>query len=425
MIAALTVYGLFRRCWPASALGLLVLALGGLTGGLVWRQLEARWHLREAEAALARHDYEAASGHLAGCLTVWPNDHKTLLLAARTARRAENFPEAERLYEVLRTHNDRSPELALERTLLAVQMGQRPDIEPMLQQLVADRHAETPLILEALTRGYIATHRARAALGTVDALLRLQPNHAPAYVWRGWVREQFKNEEAAEADYRQAVALRPDYSWARLCLGVVLLNERRFQDALEQFQWLRAKRPNDPDIGLGLARSLRGVGDGDRARDLLDELIAAHPAEGTILSERGQLALEEGDDESAERWLRRALELRPFDLQVHYSLYRCLQQRGLTEEARQCLHKFEGLATASRRLKVLERELAKAGPDAARRYEAGLLAMRLGWEAQGERYLFAALRDDPKHREAHKALADHFEKRGRPDRAAFHRGAAR
>jgi hypothetical protein len=75
------------------------------------------------------------------------------------------------------------------------------------------------------------------------------------------------------------------------------------------------------------------------------------------------------------------------------------------------------------RLKALRREFSEGKPDAERQCEAGLFCLRLGQPEEGERYLLAALRDDPAHREARKALEEHDEKTGRRRFAGPHRAA--
>lgn len=405
-------------------IGALLVGLAGLAGTWGWRQAWAWGHYREAEAALGRQDYSAAADHLARCQEVWTHDPATLLQAAQATRRAGRLREALRLQDLYRSRYGNSPEFLRERRLLAAQDGQLEGLEPLLRKSVAEDDPDTPLILEALAQGYIRTLRVRDAHGCADALLRRQPDHARAWAWRGWALEHLNRNEEALSDYRKAIELWPDHDWARLRLGELLLDFQRYPEALEQFRWLRLRAPGSAEVGLATARCLRGVGELAEARGLLDELTAAHPGEGLILSERGQLSLEEGRPDQAEQWLRKALSLVPFDRQTHYALSRTLQQLGQGEEAEKHFRQSEQLAADQERLKVLERVVSGPEPAAEARCEAGLLCLRLGRFAEGERYLLAALKDDPNHRQAHQTLADHYEKTGRHDLADRHRSWA-
>jgi len=58
------------------------------------------------------------------------------------------------------------------------------------------------------------------------------------------------------------------------------------------------------------------------------------------------------------------------------------------------------------------------------RCELGVLFLRNGEEAEGLRWLGLALEQNPAHAAAHRALAEHFEAKGRSDLAAAHRRAS-
>jgi tetratricopeptide (TPR) repeat protein len=390
---------------PAVGAVLLLCALGAAISHLLLRQNDARRAYEEARADLHRGEYEAAANHLARYLKVQAHDRDALLLAARSARRADLPLEAERWLDVYERCHGKSSELALERTLLAAQQGQLRDRERMLTRMVEADHPDALLVLEALTRGYARTYRLSAAFRSAEALLKRQPDHAQALVWRGWALEHLKRTEEAVDDYARAVQVRPDDAWARLCLAEGLLNLQRYPEALEQFRWLRARHPTNPGVVLGVARCLRGVGAVAAARSLLDELAEAFPDEGLILSERGQLALEEGQPAQAEAWLRQAVSRIPYDHRTHYALYTCLQQQGRAAEARHHLKEHDRIDADQKRLTALEAEFTRSGAAADRRLEAAMLCRKLGQFDAAERHLRAALEEDPSHAPSRAALA--------------------
>ena len=85
-----------RRPW--LFLGVLLLGLSlGFGGVQAAAYLRYHRHLRAAEEASARYDFEPAHEHLAACLRWRPDDPALLLLAARTARQAGLLDEAEQL----------------------------------------------------------------------------------------------------------------------------------------------------------------------------------------------------------------------------------------------------------------------------------------------------------------------------------------
>src|SRR5262249_19136694 len=135
---------------------LVVLAvLIGLTGGTIgiwWAQGQRP----AAEEALARGDLEEAGRHLAWCLRIWPRDTTIQLLAARLARRQDRYDEATHHLEACQRLGGVSAESALEWSLLRAQQGDLADEGLLLERIGQDR-PETPMILEALVQGYLAS----------------------------------------------------------------------------------------------------------------------------------------------------------------------------------------------------------------------------------------------------------------------------
>src|SRR5262249_16932564 len=134
-------------------------------------------------------------------------------------------------------------------------------------------------------------------------------------------------------DYKKAVAAHPGSERARLKLGETLLIVATPAEALVQYQWLAARRPQQREVRLGLARCRRRLGQAGPARPRPADLLAAAREDGEVLWERGQLELDEGQPAEAEPWLRKAVRARPRDRRVAYSLSRCLLALGRDDEA--------------------------------------------------------------------------------------------
>jgi Flp pilus assembly protein TadD len=299
-------------------------------------------------------------------------------------------------------------------------------VEQFLCARVEQDDPETILILEILIQAYVGSYRLTRALAALDFFLQRQPDDVQALLGRGWVWEQFFDFGAAVADYRRAVELDPDNDAARLRLAETLLVTGPANTACVHFQRLRQRQPGNPAVLLGLARAQRQLGLLDEARTLLDGLLASLPAEPTakdaiVLSERGRLALDEGQTAQAENWLRQAVAIIPHDRQANYNLYQCLEQRGRTDEARRCRESLERIDADLKRIDEIMRQVHRAAPDPSLRSEAGIILLRNGEPDKGLRWLSMALRQDPWHRPAHQALADYYQRIGRFDLAARHR----
>jgi tetratricopeptide (TPR) repeat protein len=243
------------------------------------------------------------------------------------------------------------------------------------------------------------------ALQELTHYLRSRPDDLQALLGRGFVWERFLSFRDALEDYRAAVAAHPDNEPARRHLAETLLIIGTPAEALVHYQWLEQRSPGRPEVGVGLARCHRRLGQPDEARNILDGLLAKTPDHGEALWERGQLALDEGEAAQAEPWLRQAAQQLPYDRRVHYSLYRCLLDLSRRAEAETVQVRVAQLDADLRQLEQVRQAVMKKPDDAALRCQGGKLFLRNGERQEGIRWLKLALRLDPNCQPAREALA--------------------
>ncbi len=413
-----------RRRLRRVLLALVLLAPTGLGAYLAGVHLWAEYQLRAARRDLERRDFAGARQRLAFFRKVRPANADGCLLAAQAARRARDYPEAERLRGAYLDLGG-APEAAyLEADLARAQRGELAGREGHLWSLVEGGRPEAPLILEALAQGYMASFRWGQAQGCLRRLLELRPADADALVWRGWVTENLQQLPAAREDYRRALELSPGHDEARLRLAEALLQLGEPAEAVEHLERLRPGRPDDPAVLLALARGRRALGQPREAGELLDRLLQLRPDDPQALAERGRLALEQGQAEEAEGWLRKSLALAPFERETNYRLALCLRQRGKTKEADECLDRLRRVEKDRERLAELFREMAARPRDRALRREAGTLLLNNGQAQEGLRLLRTVLEEDAADRPTHAALADYYQRVGNRGLAELHRRQA-
>jgi tetratricopeptide (TPR) repeat protein len=383
----------------------LVLVAGGALAWLLWPDPD----LTAAGRALDCRDYAAAYPRLTECLKRRPRDCRLLFLAARTARRAGLYPQAEEHLRVCQHLEGPTDAIALERALLRAQQGDL-EIEPYLQGRAQQGDPDTLVIWETLIQVYIQTHRLFDALDLLNRYLERRPDDVDVLLGRGFVRERLFEYPDALKDYRRAVAIAPDNDRARRRLAETLLVLGPPEEAVEQFTLLRQRQPGDADVQLGLARAHRQLGHDDQARPLLDALLVEYPQHVGALTERGRLALDEGDLGRAEDWLRTAVAHAPYDRPALYNLYQCVQRRGPEEEARVCRARFDRVDADLKRLDTISQAVLERPRDPALRCEGGEIFLRNGQEEEGLLWLNMALRLDPDYHPAHQALAAYRER---------------
>src|SRR5262249_60075259 len=132
----------------------------------------------------------------------------------------------------------------------------------------------------------------------------------------------------------------------------------------------------------------------------LDEVLAAQPKNAEALAERGKLALQTGRAAQAEKPLRQALALAPYDRETNYTWYLCLRQLGREDEAARALEAVQRIRADLQRVSELRRRVAASPPDASLRCGGGGIFLRNGQDREGLRWLEGAPGIDPRRRAA-------------------------
>src|SRR5207248_3033074 len=105
------------------ALGVTLTALLGLAAYAGGWHAWALYHYRAAERAAARAQFGLAYDHLQKYLAVWPDSGAAHMLAARAARRADRYQEADRHIKACKRLHWVPEEIELEQALGYVQQG--------------------------------------------------------------------------------------------------------------------------------------------------------------------------------------------------------------------------------------------------------------------------------------------------------------
>ncbi len=408
-----------------SLLWLALLGLAGVGLYLAGWNLWVYHHFHAAQRALAQGNLALARPHLVVCLAAWPSSAQVHSLAAQAARRGGAYDDAEQHLRECARLQGRTETVELEWALLRAQRGDLAPVEGYLLDCVRQDQEETPLILEALTKGYAQTYHLPRALQCVEQWLQRQPDNVQALFWRGLIRDRLYHFDLAMEDFRQVVDLDPEQDEARLHLAEGLIDAGQAQEALEHFQRLAARQPENVVVLMGLARCQCDLGELDEAERLLDTLLNAQPQFGLALVERGQLAVQRNQPDEAEKWLRKAIGVVPHNHRANYLLYQHLQARGKADEAQVYLKRADEIAADQKRLLQLTREMTAFARDLSRCAEVGTILLRNGHDQEGLRWLSSILQEDPRHRPTHEALADYYQRSGKATLAAHHRRLAR
>lgn len=103
-----------------------------------------------------------------------------------------------------------------------------------------------------------ASHHFTSALGS-------WAESAEAYCALGVNAAIFGLTDQAESDFKRAVDLKPEYSWARYCLGIVCFDGGKHKEAVEHLRSAHQGMPESLRIARALGKAYVAVGDADSA----------------------------------------------------------------------------------------------------------------------------------------------------------------
>jgi predicted Zn-dependent protease len=395
------------RFWAAAAL--LALAAAGLT--LAGAQAWAWYHFRAARTALERYHNPEAVRHLRDCLRVWPEDTDVLLLTARAARRARAYPEAERCLAKYQQARGLDEAGSFEQLLLSAECDVD-QVADVCRRHVEQDHPGAPLILEALTRGYLQQYRLGEARFCLDRWLEREPDNPQALCLKGQFHLDYERApDRAVTSYRRAVELDPEHEEARLGLAIVLLESKSFAEAVGHLEHLRRCWPDNLRVQVGLAQCRYSLGEQGEAVRLVDEVLDRQPDYAPALALRGQIVLEGEQYAEAEALLRQAVARAAGDHQARYNLVLCLHRNGKEDEARRHEEQLQQWEDGLKRFnEIVTQEMPKRPHDPDLHCTLGQLLLRSGHREEGLRWLHNALRLDPQHAGARQALAEYYQR---------------
>jgi tetratricopeptide (TPR) repeat protein len=383
----------------------LALILGStvLAGFWLW----SNYHLRQARLKLQQYHCEEARDHLSAYLQLWPHDVGAHLMAARAARRLEDFGEAEQQLLLAQGQRRKVPdEVLLEWALQRATEGNLEQAESYLLPLIQEDTDQALLACEALAEGYRRTYRLSQAFSLLDLWLKRRPDDVRALLLRGSLRKQTNNCQQATSDYRRVLELEPEREEALRGLASCLAESANWEEATPCWEELYRRHSTDLEVRVHLALCLSNREQQQQAQQMLGEVLEEHPDNLLALRSLGRILLQQQQPAEAEIWLRRAIRAAPQDYRSHLFLHQALQKQDKTAEAERELDEANRLELRWQRLHwIAQHELLTRPYDAASHAELGLILLDLGYEEAGRNWLLSALRCDPNCRPAKEALA--------------------
>jgi tetratricopeptide (TPR) repeat protein len=222
---------------------------------------------------------------------------------------------------------------------------------------------------------------------------------------------------------RKVLAADPNVIDAWFSLGNAYFRERRYREAIEQFQRALALKPDYDLAVINIAASYRNLGDDEAALAGFEHYLRIDPKDAYVRYQVGEIYLDRGDVARAEQEFKQALEIDDKVAQAKVALGVIAFQRGdsagaealigeavrLREDVRLARYNLALIAEERGDLQTAEREYLeelKQHPDS---YKAAFNLSRL-YERSGERQLQIdalkqSIEGNPRFAEGHVYLA--------------------
>lgn len=230
----------------------------------------------------------------------------------------------------------------------AMQARQFPAAERIYARLLANRPTEPGLILNLGLARFSQGNNIEAA-ESFQSFVRLQPDHAPAWLLLGVTQQRLDRPTEAVPALERALELDPGNGTARLELADALLRSGRPREALGAFQALARLDPEKPQVLLGLGLSYTELSRADAAA-----LARTTPQSAYHALILGHAAQAQRRDRAAFAHYRAAIATDPHVPGAHERIAEIYREAGRDDWARMELAKLSsGAPCEARRFECL------------------------------------------------------------------------
>jgi tetratricopeptide (TPR) repeat protein len=237
---------------------------------------------------------------------------------------------------LLRTAPPNSPQAQRLRLLIGTAhygLGEYAEAVPFLQSAAARDPQNLPLRL-ALAHSCLWSKQYQCVLDTYREILTLNAASAEADMLAGEALDAMRDDAGAMEQFRAAEKANPRQPYVHFALAWLLMSQKRYQDAIPEFQ---AELTNDPAHTLArvyLADCYVRLEDNQHAQPELERALKEDPSIERAHLDLGIIYAGQGKNDAALAQLQEAVRLNPKDADPHWRLARLYQAMGQTDQAR-------------------------------------------------------------------------------------------
>ncbi len=397
---------------------LLIVAVGLFASRNWWGNAAVE---SQARRALAAHQPERALAWMDRGAQFTAPTGTVLLLRARAYRQMGQLGDVNSALEAAAKHGAPLKDIRLESDLALAQSGQLSAVHARLPQLLIDANDDTNEVCEAFVIGYLRNQRFNDALQLLAAWIADWPNDPRPLLLRSRVWMLETQSKLATTDLQRAHELAPRDTEITYELAAIHRHQNEWAAAAQLYESCLADPKWAPRAKLGLGLCQKALGDDHASGNYLEAAAREAPQNTEALREYGRHLVEHGRYPDAAEVLQRAVDLLPYDDELHYLLAQSLQSNGDRDAAAPHFAYVSEARTAFRELRLIQDQLRKEPKNIELLTRAGEILLRYSDPEEGVVRLMAVLDQQPTNQRARQLLVDHYSKRAetRPEFAAL------
>ena len=420
----------FNRFFNAGKPWTILVPLGLLIVGCVSAHLYINHRAIAKVAEAARQAYynrkfDAADREIRRWIELLPNSGEPWYWKARIELAREHPQET---LNALQNAHDRGyaeKELEVITAIMEVFSGKYDQHEPTLKQAFEQTTTPAPELDQALSRLYLASYQFASATKTLQRWMKDAPDDPRPYLWLNKIDERTSTDVAPIVkNYREALKRDPSLAEARLGLADTLRTGRRAAEAAKEYEDYLKLNPKSVDGLRGAGQVALVLGDSEAATKYFNEVLSQNAKDAVALRELAMIDIRSGNSARASQRLQAAVEVEPFDPDLHFNLAKALKLAGKTKESEEAVAQSERLRKEQEVMNDLREQLVANPADTKLRLKAAQWLLAHGHDKEGLEWTDLILKSNPGDRDTCLFLADYYKSKGNNARANYYRIAA-
>ena len=384
-------------------LGAIVIIVVVVGLGVAFRAEVANW---QAQREISSRRLDRAYWWLSLAKRVAPHNSETEFLLGRVARKRADVETMKQHLERAKMLGFSADRIQRETWLADAQSGVSTEAEQRLALLFKDQQGDGNEICEAYTMGYIKNHRIGDAEKLLQAWREAYPKDPQPFLLAAYLQIDLQDWKEAEANLHEALNRNPDHGPSHYGMAVILLRQKRPQEALEHYRAARKDSTIELDARIGMAKCLRSLGETEQARQELEKVLKFDPSHIEAVELLSLVYLDNGEYQAAYDLLRPVAPHAPRNWRLRHTFATALRGVGKRDEAKAEFALVEQAEAELAKASRLALEVRSHPENLKLRHEIANIYAKYGEESEAAKWYWSILDLAPNDAVAKKGLAE-------------------